>query len=78
MFIPFLFWLPAVVSAVALLGLWHFRDLTVKAGLALGGWFAAALVVEWLARPMTPVWAGAVAVQAILAIVLVTWWKMTE
>ena len=64
MFIPFFFWLPAVVSLAALVGLWFLRDLTMKAGIVLGAWFTAAFMLESLAPQMTLIWAGGIAFTA--------------
>jgi hypothetical protein len=77
MFIPLFFWLPAIVSATALVLLRYQDDLSPRATVVFGVWFLLALALEWLARWGSPAWVAGLRLQTFLAVGLVIRWRMT-
>lgn len=63
-----IFWIPAVASAVMLLAAW--RTDMLRRPLAAWMWFAAAVLLQFQASLMSPLWAVALVGQVVLALYL--------
>lgn len=73
-FFPFAAYLAVVTSTTLLAILWSAGDLEHRQGLALAGWLIVAAYCQFFGSSMTLV-AGGLALQTILALYLIVYWK---